>query len=56
MMERISRGEQPEAIAEDKAQWVDSFAHVMPIEIQKDMCQLMIKRSQKDADKPGLFA
>jgi glyoxylase-like metal-dependent hydrolase (beta-lactamase superfamily II) len=55
MMERISRGEEPEAIAEDKAQWVDSFANILPIQIQKDMCLLMIKRSQKDADKPGLF-
>lgn len=55
MMERVSKGEEPKAIAEDKAQWVDSFAHIMPIQIQKDMCELMIKRSQKDAGKPDLF-
>jgi len=55
MMERVSKGEEPRAIAEDKAQWVDTFAHIMPIQIQEDMCELMIKRSRKDADKPGLF-
>lgn len=55
MIERTQKGEKPEDIAEDKAQWVDSFAGIMPIQIQKDMCVLMIKRSLKDADKPGLF-
>ena len=55
MMEGVSKGEEPKAIAEDKAQWVDSFAHIMPIQIQKDMRELMIKRSRKDAEKPGLF-
>jgi glyoxylase-like metal-dependent hydrolase (beta-lactamase superfamily II) len=55
MMDRVAKGEQPKAIAEEKSHWVDSFAGIMPIELQRDMCELMIKRSQKDADKPGLF-
>jgi hypothetical protein len=55
MMERVAKGEEPKAIAEDKSHWVDSFAGIMPIGLQKDMCELMIKRSQKDAQKPNLF-
>jgi glyoxylase-like metal-dependent hydrolase (beta-lactamase superfamily II) len=55
MIERTQKGEKPEEIAEVKSQWVDTFAGIMPIQIQKDMCVLMIKRSLKDADKPGLF-
>lgn len=55
MLQRTQQGEKPEEIAEDKAQWVDSFAGIMPIQIQKEMCVLMIKRSLKDADKAGLF-
>jgi 2-aminobenzoylacetyl-CoA thioesterase len=55
MIERTKKGEKPEDIADEKSKWVDSFAGIMPIGIQKDMCALMIKRSLKDADKPGLF-
>lgn len=55
MMERVAKGEEPKAIAEEKSHWVDSFAGIMPIALQKDMCELMIKRSQKDAQKPSLF-
>jgi len=54
MLERISSGENPEKIALEKANWVDSFADHMPFKITQQMCQLLIKRSQKDAEKSDL--
>jgi 2-aminobenzoylacetyl-CoA thioesterase len=55
MLERIRKGENADDIANEKQKFVDSIAHIMPFSIQKDMCVLLIKRSLKEADKPGLF-
>jgi glyoxylase-like metal-dependent hydrolase (beta-lactamase superfamily II) len=56
MMERTNSGEDPNVIANEKAKWVLTYHNYMSFEITEQMSRLLIRRSQKDADKPGLFA
>jgi 2-aminobenzoylacetyl-CoA thioesterase len=56
MLERTGKGEDPNAIANEKAKWVLNYHNYMTFEITEQMCKLLIKRSQKDADKAGMFA
>ncbi|MBN2041538.1 MAG: MBL fold metallo-hydrolase [Spirochaetes bacterium] len=56
MLERTKNGEDPDIIANEKARWILTNHNYMTFEITEQMCKLLIKRSQKDADKEGLFA
>ncbi len=56
MLARTEKGEDPNAIAEEKANWVLTNHNYMTYQLTEQMCKLLIKRSQKDADKSGLFA
>ena len=55
LIRRIKAGEDPEAIALEKAQWVSSFTDIQPFEAILGLAKLLIKRSQQEADKPNLF-
>jgi len=55
MIERTRKGEDPDVIANEKAKWVLTNHNYMTFEITEQMCKLLIKRSQKDADKENLF-
>jgi 2-aminobenzoylacetyl-CoA thioesterase len=55
MLERVYNGEDPNEIALEKAQWIESFVVHMPFRIMEQLSKLLINRSQKDADKEGIF-
>jgi 2-aminobenzoylacetyl-CoA thioesterase len=56
MLERTGKGEDPNSVALEKTKWVLSNHNYMTFELTEQMARLLIKRSQKDADKAGLFA
>jgi hypothetical protein len=56
IMERIGAGEDVKEIAREKAEWVDSLTDIQPFEVMLNLSKLLIKCSQRDADKPNLFA
>jgi hypothetical protein len=56
IMERIGAGEDVKEIARKKAEWVDSLTDIQPFEVMFNLSKLLIKCSQRDADKPNLFA
>jgi 2-aminobenzoylacetyl-CoA thioesterase len=56
MLERTGKGEDLNTIANEKAKWVLNYHNYMTFDITEQMCRLLIKRSQKDADKQGMFA
>jgi len=56
IMERIGAGEDVKEIAKDKTEWVNSFTALQPFEMMLNLSKLLIKCSQRDADKPNLFA
>jgi glyoxylase-like metal-dependent hydrolase (beta-lactamase superfamily II) len=56
IMERIGAGEDVKEIAKEKAEWVDSLTDIQPFEMMLNLSKLLIKCSQRDADKPNLFA
>ncbi len=55
MLERTEKGEDPNAVANEKSEWVLSNHNYMTFELTEQMARLLIKRSQKDADKKGMF-
>lgn len=56
IMERIGAGEDVKKIAREKAEWVNSLTDIQPFEVILNVTKLLIKCSQRDADKPNLFA
>ncbi len=54
MIERSSKGEDPKAIALEKANWVNSIADHMPFRIMEPMCRLLINHSLSEAGNPEL--
>ncbi len=54
MMDRISNGEDPEAIAGEKAEWAFSISDHMPAKAQMPLCRLLIKISEKESEHPEL--
>jgi glyoxylase-like metal-dependent hydrolase (beta-lactamase superfamily II) len=56
IMERIDAGEDVKKIAREKAEWVNSLTDMQPFEVMLNLSKLLIKCSQRDADKPNLFA
>jgi 2-aminobenzoylacetyl-CoA thioesterase len=55
MLERVYNGEDPNEVAIDKAEWIESFVVHMPFRIMEQMSKLLISRSQQDAEKENLF-
>ena len=55
MMTRMEAGEDIKQVSKDTATWVNSITDIQPFEAMLGLCTLLIKRSQKDADKPDLF-
>jgi glyoxylase-like metal-dependent hydrolase (beta-lactamase superfamily II) len=56
IMERIGAGKDVEEIAREKAEWVNSLTDIQPFEVKLNLSKRLIKCSQRDADKPDLFA
>jgi 2-aminobenzoylacetyl-CoA thioesterase len=56
MLVRTMNGEDPNKVAFEKSNWVLSNHNYMTFELTEQMARLLIKRSQKDADKAGMFA
>ncbi len=55
LMDRIGSGEDMKKVAKNKAEWVNSLTDLQPFEAMLNLASLLIKRSQKDANKPDLF-
>lgn len=55
MLERLGRGEDVKEIAMEKARWVNTLTTDHPFGIMYTLSRALIKRSQTEADKPGLF-
>jgi 2-aminobenzoylacetyl-CoA thioesterase len=55
MLRRTGSGEDPGAVAREKAKWVQPNAELMPHQLTEMCCQLLIKQSQKNADRTDLF-
>lgn len=55
MLERLGRGEDAKDIAMEKARWVNTLTDDHPFEIMYTLSRALIKRSQAEADKQGLF-
>jgi len=56
LLERTSGGEDADKIALEKAQWVQSITDILPFKVMHNLCKVLIKRSQKEADKNILFS
>ena len=56
IMERIGAGEDVKKIAREKAEWVNNLTDLQPLEVMLNLTKRLIKCSQRDADKPDLFA
>jgi glyoxylase-like metal-dependent hydrolase (beta-lactamase superfamily II) len=54
MMTRTARGEDLDAIAKEKAEWVFSISDRMPAKATQPLCKLLIKISQKESEHPDL--
>jgi glyoxylase-like metal-dependent hydrolase (beta-lactamase superfamily II) len=55
MLERTGKGEDANAVALEKTKWVLSNHNYMSFDLTEQMARLLIKRSQKDAGKAGMF-
>jgi len=51
MLQRLATGEDPEVIAREKAEWVNSLTDIQPFEAMLALSKLLLKRSQKAGDK-----
>lgn len=54
MMGRISKGDDPDTVAREKAEWVFSISDRMPAKATQPLCKLLIKISQKESEHPEL--
>jgi glyoxylase-like metal-dependent hydrolase (beta-lactamase superfamily II) len=55
MLRRTGSGEDVGQIAREKAKWVEPNAEFMPYQLTEQVCGLLIKQSQKNADRTDLF-
>ena len=55
MLERVAKGENPEAIALEKANWVNSITDIQTFEVMYNMAKLLIKKSHTASKKHNLF-
>ena len=56
MLERVANGENPDAIAMEKAKWVASLTDIQTFDVMYNMTKLLIKRSHSASKKQNLFA
>lgn len=56
LMERLAAGEDPEKLAREKAEWVNSLTDIQPFEAMLMLSKLLIKRSQMADGKTDLFS
>ncbi len=54
MIVRMSNGDDPQEIAQEKADWVLSIADHMPYKVMAPMCKLLISHSETEAEHPDL--
>ncbi len=54
MISRLSKGDNPEDIAKEKASWIQTIADHMPFNVMEPMCRLLINRSEAEAENPDL--
>jgi 2-aminobenzoylacetyl-CoA thioesterase len=55
MLRRTGSGEDVGKLAQEKAQWVQPNAELMPYQLTEMCCGLLIKQSLKNADRTDLF-
>lgn len=55
MLDRLNRGEDPEKIALEKANWVNSITDIQPFSVMLSLAKLLITRSKTEAVKDNLF-
>jgi glyoxylase-like metal-dependent hydrolase (beta-lactamase superfamily II) len=55
MLERVAKGENPDTIATEKAQWVNSLTDIQTYDVMFNMAKLLIKRSHTASTKHNLF-
>ena len=55
MLRRTGSGEDVGKIVDEKAKWVEPNAEFMPHQLTEQCCHLLIKQSQKNADRTDLF-
>ena len=55
MLERLGNGEDPEKIALEKANWVNTLTDIQTFEVMHSLAKLMIAHSQSEAGKEKLF-
>jgi glyoxylase-like metal-dependent hydrolase (beta-lactamase superfamily II) len=55
MLERLEKGEDPEKIAKDKAEWVNSLTDIQTFEVMYNLAKLLIKRPHSASKKHNLF-
>jgi glyoxylase-like metal-dependent hydrolase (beta-lactamase superfamily II) len=55
MLRRTGSGEDVGTLVAEKAKWVQPNAETMPHQLTEMCCQLLIKQSQKNADRTDLF-
>jgi glyoxylase-like metal-dependent hydrolase (beta-lactamase superfamily II) len=55
MLERVAKGENPETIATEKAQWVNSLTDIQTYDVMFNMAKLLIRRSHSASTKHNLF-
>jgi len=55
-LERVANGENPDAIAMEKAKWVASLTDIQTFDVMYNMTKLLIKRSHSASKKQNLFS
>jgi glyoxylase-like metal-dependent hydrolase (beta-lactamase superfamily II) len=55
MLKRVSNGEDPEKVALEKAEWVNSLTDIQTFEVMYNLAKLMIARSQSEDGNEKLF-
>lgn len=54
MIVRMTNGEDPKEIAQEKADWVHSIADHMPYKVMAPLCRVLINHSEAEAEHPDL--
>ena len=55
MLARVAKGENPETIATEKANWVNSLTDIQTYDVMFNMAKLLIRRSQTASTRHNLF-
>ena len=55
MLSRVGKGENPETIATEKANWVNTLTDIQTYDVMYNMAKLLIKRSQTASTRHNLF-